>query len=280
MRQRPVIGLGFGLGLGLLVGTAAAAPPPATATRGLTGTVTVESASGQLQSRADLALDAPLVARIAAERTVDTETGPVRQYTIEFMGTYEGTFDLRTVLQRPDGSFPAQLPEIPVVIERHLAADAGTDVFMDAEPAPPISSVYRTMLITVFVAWALVPVAVLGVRLARRLRVEEPAPVIPPPSLAERLEPLVLAAADRTMTVEERGQLELLLIAHLGERAGVGELDRAGAIAALRRTADAGPLLAAVESWLHRPGPAEDRRPEVAALLAPFRRAAPAEATP
>lgn len=261
-------------GAALTTTTALAAEPLAVATRGINGTVMVRSDTGPLMTRADLALDAPLVARIAAARAVDEDAGTVWHYTIEFMGTVEGPYDLRTVLQRPDGSFPADLDPILVEIERHLAIDAGTDVFVDATPAPPISSVYRATLIAVFVAWALVPVAILGVRLARRLRVEEEVPLVPPPSLAERLEPLVLAAADRTMSVEERGQLELLLLAHLGERAGVSELNRAGAIAALRQTADAGPLLTAVESWLHRPGPVEDRRATVSVLLAPFRHAA------
>lgn len=262
------------------------AEPLAAATRGMTGEITIIDTGAGLAPRADLSLEAPLVARIAQSRPVETaDAEPAVQYVIQFIGTVEGVFDVRTALQRPDGSFPADLAPLPVMIERNLDEAAGTDVFVDARPPSAISGRYRATLIALFTAWALVPAVVLGTRVIRRMQVTEPEPPPPPPSLAERLEPLVIAAAERSMTVEERGRLELLLIAHLGERTERADGDAAGSraamIAALRRAPDTGALLGAVESWLHQPGPVEPRRRAVAGLLAPFRRGAvPAAASP
>ena len=240
----------------------------AEAVRGMNGRVVVLDAGAGLQPRADLSLDEPLIARVVGREPA--EDGRQR-YEIEFIGTVAGRFDLRTALQRPDGAFPADLPPIDVEIRRELAENAGTDVFTDARPAPRIRSRYREAIAAILAAWAAVPLLVGVCQLVRRLTAPVPAAPVPPPSLAERLEPLLLAAAEGRMSLEERARLELLLLARLGEREGMADRPRADAIAALRRMPDAGPLLEAVESWLHRPGPAEPRRHRVAELLLPFR---------
>ncbi len=240
----------------------------AEAVRGMNGRVVVLDAGAGLQPRADLTLEEPLIARVVGETAAADGR---RRYEIEFIGTVAGRFDLRTALQRPDGGFPADLPPIEVAIRRELDANAGTDVFTVPRVATPIRSRYRQAITAVLVAWAAVPLLVGVRRLVRRLSTPPPVAEPPPPSLAERLEPLLLAAADGRMSLEERARLELLLLARLGEREGMADRPRADAIAALRRTPDAGPLLEAVESWLHRPGSAEPRRRRVTELLLPFR---------
>jgi hypothetical protein len=244
----------------------------ARATRGITGAVTVIDGGHGLGPRSDLDMDSPLLVRVAASSPLAPED-PARGRTIvlEFIGTHEGVYDLRTVLERPDGSFPGDLAPIPIEIVRRLDPGAGTDVFMEERGARPITGGYRRALAAIGAAWILVPALVAVRRLAGRGS-EDPAPApAPAPTLAALLEPLLVAAADRSMTVDERGRLELLLSAHLGERAGLAGVPRPAAIARLRRDESAGRVLLAVEGWLHRPGDPEDRRPEIARLLEPYR---------
>ena len=97
-----------------------------------------------------------------------------------------------------------------------------------------------------------------------------PAPEPPPPTIGERIAPIVEAAASRRLSIQEQGRLELLLYAHWQEELQL-EDDRAVAFARLRRHEVAGALLRTVERWLHDPsGPEPDKR-EIAALLAPYR---------
>jgi hypothetical protein len=244
----------------------------ARATRGITGAVTVVDGGDGLRPRSDLDMDSPLLVRVAAS-TLLAPDDPARGRTLvlEFIGTHEGVYDLRTVLERPDGSFPGDLAPIPIEIVRRLDPGAGTDVFMGERGARPITGGYRRTLVAIGVAWILVPAIVVARRVAARGAEAEAPPPAPAPSLADLLEPLLAAAAERTMTVEERGRLELLLSAHLGERAGLAGVPRPEAISRLRRDESAGGVLLAVEGWLHRPGDPEDRRQEIARLLAPFR---------
>jgi hypothetical protein len=247
----------------------AAGAVAARATRGITGSVAVIDRGDGLRPRSDLDMDSPLLVRIAAP--LADESAGARSLVLEFIGTHEGVYDLRTVLERPDGSFPEDLAPIPIEIVRRLDPGAGTDVFMEERGARPITGGYRRTLVAIGVAWILVPALVAARRIAARGADAAEAPPAPAASLAELLEPLLVAAADRSMTVEERGRLELLLSARLGERAGLAGVPRPEAIARLRRDESAGRVLLAVEGWLHRPGDPEDRRPEIARLLAPYR---------
>lgn len=246
-------------------------------TRGITGAITVDDPAGLgLRPRADLPIDAPLLVRIVSREDRGADQGGGHRYRLEFIGTEAGVHDLRSVLERPGGVAVDDLDPIEVEVIRRLDAAAGTDVAPVDIPVPNIRGGYRATMITVGVAWGLVPLVIVGRRLARRPRDVGSRVDTSGPSLAERLEPLVAAAAAGTMSTEERGRLELLLIAHLdgGDETATPSRSRADAIAHLRRDAAAGPLLESVEAWLHRPGDNEtidSRRTRAAELLRPYR---------
>ena len=96
-----------------------------------------------------------------------------------------------------------------------------------------------------------------------------PVVVIPPPSFAERLRPLVEEAAAGKLTVEGQANLERLLMGYWREKLNLPELRMAESLARLKAHAEAGELLRALERWLHRPGGA--MRDEVSMLLHPYR---------
>ena len=118
------------------------------------------------------------------------------------------------------------------------------------------------------------------VAVARRMQ-RKPGPVElpsrPEVSLADQLRPLVTAASERGLSVAERGRLELLLYGHCQEQADLQGLARAEAVARLRNDDHTGPLLRAIEGWLHRPGKkanAHATPEDIEKLLEPYRHVA------
>ncbi len=234
------------------------------ATRGITGRIVVESEHGHVRGRPDLDLDSPILVRVAAR---DHRPDGRWVTELEFIGVDAGVFDLRDSLVFDDGGPTERLEPLPVEIVSNLASDAPSDVFLAEAPPATIAGGYRTVLVVVAVAWTLVPVVVVVRRLLRR----PPTPPVPPPSptILDRLEPLVRRAADRQLTVDERGRLELLLHAHWRMRLGL-EDDPAAAVRRIRRDPEAGRLLRRVEAWLHAPDGRSPSAAELGELLAPY----------
>jgi hypothetical protein len=104
-----------------------------------------------------------------------------------------------------------------------------------------------------------------------------PEAVIPPLSLAERMRPLVEAAAAGHLSVEGQAQLERCLIGYWREKLAPEERRVAESLARLKTHAEAGALLRALERWLHRPGGAGTE--EITSLLRPYGQVASARWT-
>ena len=204
----------------------------------------------------------PLVVRIAAVYPHGTDF----RYDLEWYGLEPGTYDLGDFLRRRDGGPAEGLPELQVEVLSVLPPG-------QVEPAPlapvdlPRVGGYRLFLWVAGAAWALGLAALLVA--GRRRRAAEQRGGAPPATLADRLRPLVERAAQGALPPEERARLELALIALWRKRLGLEQAAAADALAALRRHAEAGPLLVGLETWLHRPRAAEPV--DVGALLAPYR---------
>jgi hypothetical protein len=193
--------------------------------------------------------------------------GTAFRYDLEWYGLEPGTFDLTDFLRRRDGTSADDLPPLPVEVRSLLPAGQ-----VEPAPLPPVdlprAGGYATFLAVSGAVW-LAGLAALLVAGRRRRRADAARAAPPPLTLADRLRPLVERAAQGTLSPEERGRLELALIALWRRRLGLEGSDAAGALAALRTHAEAGPLLAGLEAWLHRPRPPE--AVDLAALLAPYR---------
>ena len=95
-----------------------------------------------------------------------------------------------------------------------------------------------------------------------------------PATLAERLQPMVEAAAAGQLDSAGKAQLERLLLAFWRRRLELEGVKAADAMPKLRNHGEAGALLRQLEDWLHRPKPTQDV--DLGALLAPYRSVAAA----
>ena len=120
-------------------------------------------------------------------------------------------------------------------------------------------------------AAALWVVAAIPLFLARRRHRESPIhpDAAPPPTLAERLRPMVEQARAGKLSTDQQAQLERLLLSHWQQRLGLESIAISDALTRLRAHPEAGALLRGLEDWLHRrPGSAQV---DIEAVLAPYR---------
>jgi hypothetical protein len=263
--------------LAVLLSTAAlAAPlqdagskPSATAVRGIAGAVEFKAPGPRIRASATQSLTSPVVVRVA---DATTESEGQTKYRVEFIGMIAGDHDLRASLERQDGS-ALDLPPITARILSQLTPDHGTDLFSSAESPILRPTLYRVGMIALGVAWAGVPIAYVAVRAARRKQEAPPPPEVPPPSFADQLRPLVQSAIAGSLSIAERGRLELLLYLYWRGRLNLAGR-QAEVVPRLRTDPQAGALLRAVEYWLHgRRDDLSRAEGEVAALLEPYRHA-------
>lgn len=202
-------------------------------------------------------------------RVADTRPhGTLTWYDLRYFGLEPGKYDLRDYLRRQDGSPLGDLPQLRVEIAGLLPIIHTGELI---EPPRGVLGLFGGYLPTLAAAaglWVLGALVLWLTGRRRKTAVVVPA-AQPAPTLAERMRPLVAAAAAGQISADGKAQLERLLLSHWRERLQFGEMNQAEAIAALRRHPEAGALLAALEDWLHRPPGVA--RVDVGALLAPYR---------
>ena len=236
---------------GLLPTVLVGQEPLVTAKRGLVGELEFRYEGRALEARPQRDLRADMLLRLEAN---PDERGA---YTARFLGSVEGDFDLRELIQ-PVGGFGetvtlSGLQPLRVTVVSSLEDRLSTDLFPAADLNVSFYGRYVLTMWVLAVAWLMVPVVVLVVRYARRKPEQEVAEIPPPPTVEELLRPICDAAAERPLTVEERARLELLLYRHWRERLGLRERDLAGSIQELRRQATSSELFLDIERWLHSP---------------------------
>jgi hypothetical protein len=211
---------------------------------------------------------APLLLRVAS-----TQPAPRRQdiwYDLRYMGLVPGAHDLKNYLVRADGSPTGDLPSISVAVLGLLPEDHKGELIRSAGARWPFFGGYRLVMGAVAGLWAALLVPLIVARRKKRVKIV----ALPPArkTFADRLRPLIDRAARGTLTIEEKGKLERMLLWYWQQRLDLTASSPADAIAALRRHEEAGELLRALEEWLHRrPGTATAT--DVNALLTPYRNA-------
>jgi hypothetical protein len=231
---------------------------------GIEGEIQITLARGDYEPKA---LDdrTPLILRIEAVKPVADGRF---NYDFHYIGFEPGSYRLGDYLIHPDGSPATELAETMVEVRSVLPADH--DGALNAYvPQPfPWFGGYRVMLGGLAVLWVcgLAAFAWFG----RRRKSSAPVAVeIPEPSYAERLRPLVEAAATGTLDVPGQAELERLFTGYWRERLGASDRRMADTLAGLKRHPEAGALLRALERWLHRPGGVSAG--EINELLEPYR---------
>jgi hypothetical protein len=205
-----------------------------------------------------------LILRVASTRA----HGNLIDYDLRYVGLVPGQYDLRDYLVRTDGTPVTELPQIPVQIsvllpEKHL----GELVPQPLRPVPFLGG-YKVTLGVVGLVW--VAVFILLWTVGRKPRPVAAVPALTaPPTLAERLQPLVQRAALGTLSRDELAQLERLLLSHWRTRLGLQQSGMVEALQQLRAHPEGGALLRQLENWLHRPPGSV--KVDVESLLAPYR---------
>lgn len=203
-------------------------------------------------------------------------TNGLHRYQLHYIGFEPGVYSLADFMVNPDGSRPEELAAIRVPVHARLPDDHNGQLNLHVPDRFPFIGGYRAMLGTLGVIW-------IGgfVAYAMANRKKRPPAVeiyeIPTPSLAERLRPLVEAAARGELNVAGQANLERLLIGYWREKLNLPDQRMADALRQLKAHGDAGDLLRALERWLHRPGGVSPE--EVSALLRPYHNIPVASAT-
>src|SRR5262245_38874120 len=193
--------------------------------------------------------------------------GSAFRYDLEYYGLEPGTFDLRNSLKRKDGSPLGDLPPLLVKVVPVLPPGQIQPNKLEIESGPRVGG-YRVLVIVLVSLWALGLVALIASFFFPRSR-KTAAASDRPVSLAERLRPLVEGAIAGKLSREQLANLERALLAYWRKRLGLEAAEPGVAIETMRKHPEAGPLLAQLEAWLHRPGPPAPV--DVGALLAPYR---------
>lgn len=189
--------------------------------------------------------EAPITVRIAAS----TPGADGTHYDLRYIGLIPGKHDLRPCLINADGSAATSLPPLDVEIKGLLSANENSGWIDIPVSKVPILGVYRGVLLALAILW-LVAAYLLFRR--RKKTVAALIPVIVPPTLPERLRPLVEQAVAGQLSLTGKAELERLVLGHWSEKLELRELHPAVALARLREHPQAGILLRALEDWLHR----------------------------
>ena len=246
---------------------AAVASPTTMPTVGVEGKIELALPGTLLQAK-PVTDKAPLLLRIAS-----TQPAPRRAdiwYDLRYIGLVPGAHDLKNYLVRADGSSAGDLPTIQVAVLGLLAEDHKGELVRNAGARWPFFGGYRVMMVVVALLWLGLLFPLIFWRRQKRTKIEAPPPARK--TFADRLRPLIDQAAAGTLSIEQKGKLERMLLWYWQQRLDLTGDSPANAIMALRRHSKAGELLRALEEWLHRrPGGVNATTTDINALLAPSR---------
>jgi hypothetical protein len=186
------------------------------------------------------------------------------RYDFEVQGLEAGSYNLADFLEAPAGT---ALPEIPLEITSALPPGLVHPNKNQAGGLPQLGG-YRTKMMVFGGLWI---AGLVGILLWKKKQplAEGSGPDVRLP-LAERLRPLVGAAAKGELSSDDRAKLERLVIGHWRERRpDIAAMAPAEAMMKLRTDADASPLVLALERWLHAPG-SNTSTSDIEKLLAPY----------
>ena len=192
--------------------------------------------------------------------------GTAFRYDFVYYGLDPGTYDLKNLLRRKDGSPTADLPPIPVLIEPLLPPGQLEPHPLSLSASPWLGG-YRLYMLIGGLAWLFGLAAILLVRRGKHVASGEAAGRAL--TLADRLKPLVDKALAGKLGSGEQAELERLLIGYWRRRLKLEDAPPAKLIMLLRNHDEAGPLLRRLEDWLHRPAGTVGAV-DVAALLKPY----------
>ncbi len=196
--------------------------------------------------------------------------GNAYRYDLRYFGFVSGEYNLNQFLLTSDGKTPTNLPPIKITIDGILPEDHDGILIEEDKEEPQFSANYTIWLIGIIIFWSLaaLPLFLIGIKSKKN---SDETNEINEPDLAQRLIPLVEQAANGTLDIEGRAQLERMIVSHWRERLNLTkEGNTADLYLQLKQHEESGPLLCGLEDWLHRPP--GTTAVDITKLLEPYRR--------
>lgn len=191
-----------------------------------------------------------------------------QRYNFSYIGMEPGDYQLSDYLVYPDGSRPGELGTFRIRVAAVLPESHSGQLTSFTPGQFPFLGGYRVFLGSLGAAW----VGGIGIFIwsyRKKRLVVVPVTRLPEPSFAQRMGPLVEAAAAGKLSLDGQAQLERLFIGFWREKLNLPDQRMADALVYLRGHAQAGEFLRALEHWLHQRAGASAA--EVSALLEPYR---------
>lgn len=207
----------------------------------------------------------PIILRIVS---TNPHGADMFRYELEFYGLKPGEYNLADFLVRKDKSETGMLPAIPVKIESILPAERVEPNSPTAVAIPRIGG-YQMWMTLIFLLWGVGVFLIVFVRRKSGTAGEESQQ--PPPSLSDRLQPMVERAIAGELTQSQMAELEMMLVAFWRKRLHLEQTPVAEVTQILKQHAEAGPLLQQLEVLLHRPDADQQlNAPQIAKILEPY----------
>lgn len=246
----------------ILLTSAHALPTPRVI--GIEGSVKVTLARSDYQPK-------PMDDRTALILRLETVTPAANEtyiYDFHYIGFEPGSYRLADYLIHPDGTLATEIGDTQVEVHSILPVDHGGVLNSQVSRPFPWIGGYRMILGSLATLW-LLGLLLFAWMYRRKKPIEEIDHTPPVASYAERMRPFVEAAAAGNLSPSGQAQLERLMTGYWREKLALPEQQRmADSLVVLMKDREAGPLLRALEHWLHRPGGAS--AVEVNTLLKPY----------
>ncbi len=172
------------------------------------------------------------------------------RYDLRYTAYGPGEHDLAPSLKRADGTSPATQADLEISVAALLAEDYSGELYATPASSVNLHTRYKLYMGLAWGAWALMLVPLIWIGHKKRRRT---AAAAPPPSVVERVRTLLEQATRENLSVEQKADLEALLLAFWSERLGLSEEKLIAAIEQLRKHPQAGAQWNRIERWIHSP---------------------------
>lgn len=180
-----------------------------------------------------------------------TQQGNVRVYDVRYVVSLPGEFDLTEYLTSADGRPISDLPSFKVRGLTSLTKDIETRIQEIEEVGVHVWHWYYETLTGLGIAWGFWLMGLIFTGRPKRPPKITPPP--PPPSVAERIARYMMVLRKGELTVNEKAELEILLLEHWRDRLDLRERRMAEACRQIQHSDDLGTPYDKLQAWLHVP---------------------------
>jgi len=181
----------------------------------------------------------------------ETQQDNLRVYDVRYVVSLPGEFDLTEYLTSADGSPITDLPSFKVRGLTSLTKDIETRIQEIEKVGVHVWHWYYETLTVLGIVWGLWLMCLIFIGRPKRPPKKTPSP--PPPSVTQRIARYLIALRKGELTVDEKAELEMLLLEHWRDRLGLRDGRMAESCQQIQRSDQLGTLYERLQAWLHVP---------------------------